>query len=115
MGTALATPPTPGSAAVLFDDPYFGQTVVCDTLAQVQEIATAAIPNVVFRQYRDTPNEKGYPTCIAAAFSADVGDVTPIGIMHWDKNAFKAWAIKVGTNKLTGYALYLELFKEVNL
>lgn len=111
---ALAAPPQAGSTNVVFEDPVYGSTVICDTLDQIKDIASAPDPNQIFKAYFGLKNEKGEPTCAATEFSADVTSVEPIGDMHQDTVAFHAWAVGISHNGFTAFVLYLEQFQEVH-
>lgn len=92
-----------------FVDPVFSDVVVCDTAQQVRIIATAPDPNLAYKTYYGMPNERGFPTCVAAPFEANVVSVEQVGLMDFHGYTFAAWIVGVSgkTNKVA-YALYLE-------
>lgn len=105
--TALAAPPAL-NAAYEFQDPVFGQNVLCDTADQIKNIATAPDPNVVYKAYLELKNERQEPTCIAAQFSATVVNVTSIGLMNFQGYTFNAWDVEVTNKGISGHVLYIE-------
>ena len=106
-GVALAQPPVTGSVHT-FADPMFGQTVVCDTIDQVQAIAVAARPDDKFMELFGTPNTRNEPTCAAMIPTGVVVAVQPLGRMMRDGKTFYAYAVQSDADGITFYALYLD-------
>jgi hypothetical protein len=106
-GLAFASPPAAGSIHT-FVDPMFGQTVVCDTVQQVQTIVVSRQPEAKFREFYGIPNAKNEPTCDALTPTGVVMDVTPLGRMMKDGKSFYAYAVQSDADGITFYALYLE-------
>ncbi len=109
-GTAYAAPPTI-NAGFTFEDPYFGQTVMCDTADEIRSIVKASKPNEEFKKLYETPNSEGSPTCIAASFAAQVLSVEPSGMMTFDSgDQFASWIVEVTGNgsPKSAFVLYLE-------
>jgi len=115
-GTAYAAPPATNAAYEFYDPAFGGDTVLCDEASQIAAIATAPDPNAVFKSFRDAKNARNEPICIAAVFQATVLSVTPIGVMHFNNQAFHSWDVEiVGSAGIKGHALYLEIFNETNI
>ena len=108
---AQAAPPQAGDTYT-FEDPVFNGTVVCDTLEQVADIATAEAPNDVYGFYRIMANELNEPTCMAIVPTGIVLDVVPLGVMEKEGDRYDAWAVQteLGGGAVV-YALYLELIR----
>lgn len=104
---AVALPPTAGTVHTFYD-PMFEGVVVCDTLDQVREIATAERPGDVFLQYLSLPNALNEPTCAAVAPTGLVVEVRPLGLMEEDGFQFHAFAVETQFQDVTAYVLYLE-------
>lgn len=105
---AQAAPPQPGDTYT-FQDPVFNGTVVCDTLEQVTDIATADAPNDVYGLYRILANDLNEPTCMAIIPTGVVLDVVPLGVMEKEGDRYDAWAVETDLGGgATVYALYLE-------
>jgi hypothetical protein len=109
---ALAQPPAAGTEHTFFDPVYTG-TVFCDTLDQVREIATAAKPDEIYRQYMYAKNDRNEPVCLAIVPTATVNDIMPLGVMHRDGKHFQAWAVQASVGGITAFGLYLEEFEMV--
>lgn len=104
---ASAQVPTAGTIHTFFD-PVFQGVVVCDTIDQVRQIASAPKPGDVFLELLATPNELNEPTCAAVEPTGLVLDVKPLGLMTEDGFQFHAYAVETQFGDVTAYVLFLE-------
>ena len=109
---ALAAPPAVGGTHH-FVDPVFQETAICDTLAEVREIAGATAPEMIFSAYAATRNDANEAACAAGIASGLVTDVQSIGRMERGGHHFNAYAVETVIAGHTLYALYLEPFEMV--
>src|SRR6185503_14188809 len=89
---AAAAPPLIGSSHQ-FVDPVFKDTVICDTLTEVQEIAAAKSPEVIFAAYASQRNGNNEAACAAGVATGLVTDVQSIGRMERGDKHFNAYAV----------------------
>lgn len=112
---AFAAPPQIGEVHEFTDPLFGGDVVLCDTQDEIASIALASVPNDTFQGLRASRNDRGDPTCVALPFMAMVTSVQTVGVMHFSGHAFHAWSVGVtGKSGIPFFALYLELFNEVN-
>ena len=110
---AIAQPPSVGSTYT-FLDPVFRGTIFCDMLEEVRAIAGAKVPDDAYANFYLTTNERDEPICMAIAPTAEVINVTPLGVMVRDGRHYNAWAVETKVGDTTAYALYLEHFNFVS-
>jgi len=110
---ALAQPPSVGSTYT-FLDPVFRGTIFCDTLDEVRTIAGAEVPDDAYSNFYMTTNDRDEPICMAIAPTAEVVNVTPLGVMVRDGRHYNAWAVETKVGDSVAYALYLEHFNFVS-
>jgi hypothetical protein len=109
---ATGAPPAVGTS-YHFVDPVFREVVICDTLAELQEIAQAKAPEMIFAAYSASTNKNNEPACAAGIATGLVVDVKSIGRMQRSGKYFNAYAVETQISGQTLFALYLEPFEMV--